>query len=156
MNRKTLAPVFFATILAAPLAFASGADTIMVMDPSVRAVPPGQDQTAAYLTLHNQDKQDHALVKAASPAAKVVELHTVIHENGVMKMRPVEKMEVKAGTRTELKPGGLHIMLIGLKAALKEGDKVSLTLGFEDGSHKAIEAVVKPIMPGMKMKHGQH
>jgi len=136
----------------APLWAADVADRIEVTEPSVRAVPPGQHQTGAYLILHNTDKQVHALVKATSAAARATELHTVVDEGGMMKMRPVAKMDVAAGGSTRLQPGGLHIMLIGLKQPLAEGANVTLTLVFEDGSHKEISAPVRAItVPGMPM-----
>jgi copper(I)-binding protein len=156
MIRQILFPAVAATVLAAPTAWAAGAaERISITDPYVRLLPPGRDETGAYLKLANDDAVDHALVRAASPAARVVELHTVVDEGGVKKMRPVPKMDVKAGGQTELKPGGLHIMLIGLKAPLKESDKVELTLTFEDGSSTQVSAPVKPVQAGMMMKHHQ-
>ncbi|MCK5665218.1 MAG: copper chaperone PCu(A)C, partial [Thiotrichaceae bacterium] len=78
--------------------------------------------------------------------SKVVELHTHTHENGMMMMRQVEKMDIPANGETTLQPGGLHIMLIGLHNELQLDQKVSLTLEFEDGSSKEIEAPVRKIM----------
>ncbi len=144
-----------AMLAAAPALRAAGAaDTVHATDPSVRMVPPGQDQTGAYVTLHNADQRDHALVKAASPAARATELHTVVDEGGMKKMRPVAKMDIAAGRETKLQPGGLHIMLIGLKQPLAEGDSVSITLTFEDGSTKEITAPVRAIMAPGAMQHG--
>ena len=157
MIRSTISVTGLVVLLtsAAPLWAADVADRIQVTEPSVRAVPPGQNQTGAYLTLHNTDKQGHALVKAASPAARATELHTVVDEGGMTKMRPVAKMDIAPGGSTRLQPGGLHIMLIGLKQPLAEGANVPLTLIFEDGSHKEISAPVRAItVPGMPMpKH---
>ena len=154
MIRSTVsvASVVAMLVAAPPLWAASAADSIQIADPSVRAVPPGQHQTGAYLTLHNTDKHGHALVKAASPAARATELHTVVDEGGMTKMRPVAKMDIAPGGSTRLQPGELHIMLIGLKQPLAEGANVPLTLTFEDGSHKEISAPVRAItVPGMPM-----
>lgn len=156
MINKPLSLLFLATILAAPLHAAAAGAMVQVADPYVRAVPAGQDQTAAYLTLRNTGKQDVALVKAESPAARAVELHTVISEGGMMKMRPVRKMEVKAGGETKLQPGGLHIMLIGMTEPLKEGASVSLTLGFDDGSKLNITAPVRAAAGGTGMPQHNH
>jgi copper(I)-binding protein len=73
-------------------------------------------------------------------------------------MRPVAAIEVKAHGETALQPGGLHIMMIDLKGPLKEGDKVAITLNFEDGSSKKIEAPVKAPAPAMAapMDHSAH
>ncbi|HJW82501.1 MAG TPA: copper chaperone PCu(A)C [Acidiferrobacterales bacterium] len=158
MNRSIASLAGFVVMLTGvPALWAAGAaDHIHVVDPYVRVSPPGVDRTSAYLILHNTGKTDHALVKAASPAARVTELHTVMNEGGVMKMRPVEKIALKAGGETRLQPGGLHIMLIGLKQPLTEGGKVALTLSFDDGSQKSVQAPVKPVMPGMDMKMDHH
>jgi periplasmic copper chaperone A len=153
MQVKTLKfAVLSALLAAAPAAFAGkAADTVNVTDPYVRLVPASTDTTGAYLLLKNTDKVDHALVKASSNAAKNVELHTVLEEGGKKVMRPVPKMDVKAGGETTLKPGAYHIMLIGLKAPLKDGAHVPITLGFEDGSTKEVHATVKEISKTMSM-----
>lgn len=149
-----------ATALSTGAALAAGAaDSIMVHDPYVRLAPPGAPTTGAFMMLMNGGAKDVKLVKAESPAAKVAELHTHINDNGVMKMRPVAAIDIKAKGDVTLKPGGLHVMLIDLKAPLKEGDKVAITLGFDDGSSKQIEAPVKKIgaepaaMGGMEHMH---
>lgn len=156
MTNKPLSLLFLAATVVAPIhAIAAGA-TVQVADPYVRAVPAGQDQTAAYMTLRNTGKQDMALVKAESPAARAVELHTVISEGGMMKMRPVPKMDVKADGETKLQPGGFHIMLIGIKEPIKEGASVSLTLNFDDGSQLSVTAPVRAAAGGMGMPQHNH
>ena len=123
--------------------FAAGAaDSVNVVDPYVRLMPPGAKATAAFMVLKNTGDKDAKLVKAETVVAKTAELHTHTNENGVMKMRQVPAIEIKAKAETALKPGSYHIMLIA-PAALKEGDKVAITLGFEDGSSKQIDAAVK-------------
>jgi periplasmic copper chaperone A len=156
MTPRTLKSVVLTALLVtSPLALAGkAADTVTVSDPYVRLVPAAAGVTGAYMMLKNTDTNDHALVKAASGAAKNVELHTVIMAGGKMEMRPVPKMDVKAGGETQLKPGSFHIMLIGLKAPLKEGADVALTLTFEDGSTKNVVAPVKKIATTMPMAHG--
>lgn len=140
-----------AAILAACLplgALAAGAaDSISVVDPYVRMVPPGAMATAAFMVLKNAGEKDAKLVKADNNASKVTELHTHINEGGVMKMRPVPAIEIKAKGEAVLQPGGLHVMLIDIKGPMKEGDKVAITLGFDDGSSKQVEAPVKRPMP---------
>lgn len=131
-------------------------DEVTINDPYVRAVPPGQKISAAFLQLDNASDTMQSIVSASSPAAGVVELHTHIHDNGMMKMRRIEKIDIPAKGQTVLKPGGLHIMLINLKNNLKPGQEVSVTLKFSDGSEKTFTAPVRKIqMPGM-MKKMQH
>lgn len=132
----------------------SVAESIEVMDPYVRMVPPNAPVTAAFMTIRNQDGQDHSLVSAKAHINKTTELHTHIHDKGVMRMRQVEKIDLAAGEETVLQPGGLHIMLIGLNTPVKKGQKIKLDLTFEDGSVKTVEAMGRPIVPmgkGMKM-----
>lgn len=142
--KRALIAAAFAT-LTAGAAFAGGGveSRITVEAPFVRLMPPAQPSTGAFMVLKNADDKDHKLVKADSPAAKVVELHEHVNEGGVMKMRPVKDIDIKARGEAVLKPGGLHVMLIGLVRPLNEGEPVSITLTFEDGSKKQISAPVK-------------
>lgn len=142
-----------AALLLAPLAaLAADAPSVTVADPYARAVPPGQPNSAVFMTLTNASAEPRALVSAASPAAKVVELHTHIKEGGMMRMRKIERIELPAGKRVDLAPGGLHVMLIGLKQALAPGSKVDLTLSFDNGTQARVQAPVREIAP-MKMQH---
>lgn len=133
-------------------------EAIRVEAPHVRLVPPGTSNTAAFMVIRNSGSTDRTVVQAQSPAAKVVELHNHINDNGVMRMRPVDKIEIKAGGQAELKPGGLHIMLIGLTRSLKEGETVPITLKLDDGSSTRVEVPVRPILPatGIPAEHGHH
>lgn len=133
------------------LSGAAGADAIDVIDPYVRAMPPGQKVTGAFMTLQNNSDSDHALVRAESDAAQTVELHEHLHSGGMMQMREVEKIDIAKGASTELKPGGLHVMLIGLTRPLQVDDIVTLKLVFDDGSEQSVEAPVKKILSGMGM-----
>ncbi|MEW8028526.1 MAG: copper chaperone PCu(A)C [Candidatus Thiodiazotropha sp.] len=130
------------------------ADAIMVDDPYIRAVPPGQPNSASFMALHNMGKEGSALMAASSPAAEVVELHTHTMEEGMMRMRKVEKIDLPAGEVVKLQPGGLHLMLIGLKQKLVPDEKVSLTLGFEDGSSLQVDVPVRKLQ--MRMKQSGH
>ena len=90
----------------------------------------GRPNTAAYVTITNQGNQPDKLVKAECVHANTVELHNHIEENGVMKMRRVDFVE--AGKKPiSMKPGGLHIMLMGLKDSFKDQKAIPITLHFE-------------------------
>jgi periplasmic copper chaperone A len=142
---KTLIAAFFSLASAATLA--AGPAPVTVSDPYARAVPPGQPNSGVFMTLTNPSKEAHALVSAQSPAAKKVELHTTVKEGEMMKMRPVDRIEVPAGGTVKLMPGGLHVMLIGLNGALAAGDDVDLTLSFEDGTQTKVKAPVRTLTP---------
>ena len=123
------------------------AATVSVENPYARANPPGQMNSAMFVTLKNSDTMAHKLVSATSDASKVVELHTHIEENGVFRMRRIEGIDVAAGDSTVLKPGGLHIMLIGLTRQLKVGEDIQVKLTWADGSTQDVTAPVQKIMP---------
>jgi|APFre7841882724_1041349.scaffolds.fasta_scaffold105870_1 copper(I)-binding protein len=131
---------------------AQGPAVVEIADPYARAVPPGQPNSAVFMTLTNRSTETRALVAATSPAAEVSELHTHVHEDGMMRMRRVERIEVPAGASVNLQPGGLHLMLIGLKGDLEPGDQVDLTLSFDDGTQAQVLAPVRKVEP-MKMAH---
>lgn len=124
-------------------AMATQADDISVSDPFAREVPPGAPASASFMTLDNMSDQAIKLVLANSDVSKIVELHTHTNDNGVMRMRKVEFIEIPANGQTVLKPGGLHIMLINPIARLTAGQTVSVKLQFEDGSTKQVDMPVK-------------
>lgn len=145
--------------LASAGAFAAGAaDSVAVADPYVRQAPPGAQATGAFMVIRNTGDKDVKLVRAENSASKITEIHNHINDGGVMKMRPVAAIEIKAKGEAVLKPGGLHVMLIDLKGPMKEGDNVAITLGFDDGSTKQIQAPVKKPAPPMPMppEHAGH
>ena len=101
----------------------------------------------AYFTLENRGGADR-LLAAASSAAERVELHAHIRDGEVMKMRPVEAIDIGAGQTVTLMPGGLHVMLMGLKAPLKEGATLPLTLTFEKAGRVEFQAQI--LAPGSR------
>ncbi len=108
------------------------AGDIMVQKPWARATLGQMKNGASFLSLHNMGSEDDTLISASGTAAKRIELHSHTMIDGVMKMRQVEGgIPVKAGSMVELKPGGFHIMMMGLSAPLKEGEMFPLTLSFE-------------------------
>jgi hypothetical protein len=129
--------------LATPTAAAPVPTTFAVTDAYALAVPLGQPNSAVFLTLTNDSTQSRALVAGTSPIAEVVEIHKHIHEGGMMRMRPVSRIEVPAQSAVRLQPGGFHIMLIGLKGDLVPGDQVELTLIFDDGTRFRVDAPVR-------------
>ena len=122
-----------AAVCAAYLAYSAAAQ-VAVADAWVRGTVPGQKATGAFMRLTSLS--DMALVGAASPAAKVVEIHEMKQEGGMMKMGAVNRVALPANKTVELKPGGYHIMMMDLAQPLKEGDTVPLTLTFEDKAGK--------------------
>lgn len=154
IHSSALTAVLALTPLSALAADAAG--DIEVIAPYARAVPPVVPNSAAFMTLKNAGTGDRQLVAVSSPAAQTVELHTHINDEGVMRMRRVEAIAVPANGMTELKPGGLHIMLLGLHQPLKPGDQIGLTLQFADGSSESLSIPVRDIRSGGKMPAQDH
>lgn len=128
-----------------------------VEHPWARATPGGVKNGAAYLTIYNEGSNADRLVGAESPAAKRTELHISKEEGGVMKMMPLTAVEIPPGGKAALKPGGMHVMLMGLNKPLSEGQSVPLTLIFEHAGRIDVEvAVVRMGADGMQHHHGDH
>ncbi len=153
MKRITLAALIFA-------AFPVMAQ-VTVKDPWVRATVSAQKATGAFMQITSA--QDARLVEASSPVAGVVEVHEMVMEKDVMKMRAVKGLDLPAGKTVELKPGGYHVMLMDLKQQMKEGTTVPVTLVVEGKDKKRstieIKAPVKPLTSSGNMggmDHSKH
>ena len=97
--------------------------------PYARVTAPGQPTGGGYLKLDNKGRDDKLLSARAAVSASV-ELHSMSMDGDVMRMRQVDAIALPAGKTVELKPGGLHIMFVGLKSPLKAGDRFPMTLKF--------------------------
>jgi len=136
-------------VLAALLhATPSLANDIRIDDPWTRATAPGQKVAGGYMRL--TATADMTLVGGSSPVSSHFELHTMRMDNGVMVMREVENIPLPKGKTVELKPGGLHIMFIGLKQPIKPGDKVPVALRVRgsDGKEHALNTELEARAPG--------
>ena len=105
-----------------------------------RATPPGAETGAVYLTI-NSPVADR-LVAVSSPAAAKAAVHTMTMAGMVMKMRPLPALDIPAGKPVMLQPGGLHIMLEGLKAPLRQGQSFPLALQFEKAGERQVTVAV--------------
>jgi len=108
---------------------------------------------AVYMTIKNTGDADDRLVKVETPAAERAQMHIEINDNGVMKMRPMPAIDVKAKAQATLQPGGMHVMLFGLKQPMKAGQTIQLTLTFEKSGTLDVTVPVEKAgsMGGMKM-----
>lgn len=137
--------ISIALIAASAGAFAQSA--VEIQNPWVRATVAQQKATGAFMTL--TAKADSRLVEVSSPVAGVAEIHEMAMDKDVMKMRQVAGLPLPAGKPVELRPGSYHVMLLDLKAQVKAGDVVPVTLVFEgkDGKRESVEvkAPAKPL-----------
>ncbi len=132
------------------------AGPITVEDAWARASASTAQAGAAYLVLSTHADQPDLLVAGSTPVAERVELHTHLMEDGVMRMREVEAIEVAPGTPTVLEPGGLHVMLMGLTTPLVEGEAFPLTLVFETAGEITVDVTVQSIMATEHDGHHGH
>lgn len=119
-----------AMVLSAALVFA--ADSITINQPWARATPGGAQTGAVYMKLVNVGDTEDRLTGGSTSVASEVQIHEMAVENGVMKMRELPNgLAIPAKGSVSLKPGSYHVMLIGLKQPLKQGEHIALTLNFE-------------------------
>lgn len=130
---------------------ATAGDLMIVNAHAPASLTPLVRSGAIYLSVMNHGAEADKLVNLSTPAASTAELHETSNVDGVMKMRAIAALDIPAGATIDLKPAALHIMLTGLKAPLKEGDVVALTLGFEKAGDVTVE--VKVGKAGMLHQH---
>jgi copper(I)-binding protein len=116
---------------------------IVVSAPWARATAGPARTGAAYLTLENHGTAMDRLLSASTTVAKHSSIHTTLMEQGVMRMRPVKAVEIHPGEPVVLRPGGMHVMLMGLSAPLRQGEHFRLTLTFEKSGSVEVPVVVK-------------
>jgi copper(I)-binding protein len=115
---------------------------LTIDQPWARASAGAATTGAAYMAISTSGTAPDQLVGASTPVAEKAELHTHVMEGDVMRMRPVQAIDINVGEPAVLKPGGLHVMLLGLKAPLKEGEEFPLTLNFKQAGSVTVEVRV--------------
>jgi len=133
------------------------AENVVVSDASARATAPGQESATVRFSITS--KKDARLVGIVSPVAGAVEIHSMTHDNGVMKMRAIEFVQLPAGKMVKLGASGNHVMLLNLKYSLKAGDNVPLTITVEFADKRKekinVNVEVKSLSPS-RNEHEQH
>jgi copper(I)-binding protein len=146
--------MLFAALLACALGASAAAaheyalKSLKIDHPFARATPPGARTGGVFVTLENTGDRADRLMSVSSPVAGVAEIHEMRLDAGVMKMRDVGTLEVKAGETVRLKPGGYHVMLSELKQPLKVGDRFPLTLKFENAGAVEVSVWVEEMGAG--------
>ena len=141
------------SLLVASLGFANAAD-IEISDIYAKATPPGAKNTALFFNLKNNTDKPVKLIGASTPAAATGEIHTHKDVDGMKKMVQIENIEVPAMGEANLKPGGLHVMLMNVKAPIKEGDKLDATLEFDNGQKLEVKDIVAKAVVKKEGEHG--
>ena len=131
------------------------ADSVNIQDAWVRGTVATQKTSGAYMRI--TAAEDLRLIGANSSVAEVTEVHEMTVDNDVMKMRRIESLDISAGGTVEFKPQGHHIMLMGLKQPLVEGESVALTISFQraDGTtfERQVDAPVRPLNAKPQSSH---
>jgi len=148
------------TLSAATLTTAYAADftagSLEINDLWVRGSVPGQTNGAGYMLINNPTGVSDRLLSAQSDASTRLELHTVLTENGVAKMRQVTGIDIPAKGSAKLAPGGFHMMFLQLTGPFKQGELVPVVLKFEKAGEVRVNFTVKPSTynPGSSGEHG--
>jgi copper(I)-binding protein len=141
---RALAIVLLVTGFVLGTGAASAQTGHLAVDNAWARATPGKSETgAAYVTILSPTAD--RLVSASTPVAKKAELHTMAMTGMVMKMRPLASLDIPAGQPVTLKPGGMHIMLIGLRQPLHQGQSFPLTLTFEKAGSRTVNVAVEKL-----------
>ncbi|AZO79362.1 MULTISPECIES: copper chaperone PCu(A)C [unclassified Bosea (in: a-proteobacteria)] len=144
--RLTFAATALALACGTAIAQDYSAGLLKIEQPWTRATPAGAKVAGGYVAVTNTGAAPDRLLGGSSEIAGKVEIHEMSMNNGVMTMRGLpEGVELKPGAKTELKPGGYHIMFMDLKRQLKEGEKVKGTLTFEKAGPVPVEFSVQSV-----------
>ena len=155
MKSKVLATMYAAVgivLCGSVMAQNASVGSIKVENAYTRATAPGQQVAGGFLKIENKGSADQ-LVSASSPAAGEVQLHEMAMDGNVMKMRQVKDIPVPANGSVELKPGGLHLMFMNIKAPLAAGETVPVKLKFAKAGEVEVRMPVNPTTATAPMKH---
>ena len=137
---------------------ASASDTIHVENAWARATPARAKTGAAYVAVINNGGTSDRLLSAATPLAQEVQFHRETEDNGISRMRELHAVEIDPGAKVIFKPGDMHMMMVGLKQPLKEGETFPLTLTFEKSGKIDVTVTVAKVgaMQSGDMKSMMH
>jgi periplasmic copper chaperone A len=135
-------------------------NAIIVDHPWARATPRGAKTGAVYLSVINKGSAADRLLSATTPVADKVQFHSVSEENGISHMREMHALDIAPGGKVTFSPGGMHIMLVGLKHPLKQGETFPITLTFEKAGKRELTVPIAGVgamqggdMPAMMYGH---
>lgn len=132
----------------------AAAGEVTVSQAWARATAPGQD--TGVVSLHITSQKDASIVAVSSTASNSAEIHSMVHEDGMMKMRALDSLALKAKQEVALGDDGNHLMLIGLKRPLKAGESVALILTVQFADKRKEKVEVKAEIKPLTESHGEH
>lgn len=151
---KALLSLFL--LLALPLNLPAGDSPLRVEEPWVREAPPTARVLGLFMQLHNAGERELVIQGASSPLCERVEIHRTVLEDGVARMIPQPELRLAPGETLSLEPGSYHLMLIGPRQALREGDRIEVLIRYDDDQEQTIQAPVRRDQGGMDHSHHHH
>lgn len=142
----------------APLAVvAAEPANLVIADAWVRALPPGQPNTAAYMMVTNSSSETVTIVEVSADIAKKTEIHTSRDVDGYQRMEQLQQLSLAPGQSQAFAPGGMHLMLFGLEQMPAEGEQVQLCLKTAAGNETCTTAGVRRgVDTAQSHEHHQH
>jgi len=134
--------IFF-VVLFSTVVHADAVNKITISDGYIKASIPGSDITAAYMTINNNSDKAITLQKVTSSISDQIEIHQPNMTDGMMQMRQVDDVTIKANSSVVLQPSGLHLMIFALKQQITEKEMISLTLFFSNDTNINIQLPVQ-------------
>ena len=143
MSLQRMVPSLAALLLVSCAPKKSEPPQISISEAWSRATVAGQSSAAAYLTIANNGNGDERLLQVSTPIGQP-SLHSTTLDKGVMRMRPLASIDIPAHSTVDLKPGGTHIMIMGVKRPLAAGSSFPMTLKFDRSGDRAVTVAVRP------------
>jgi len=112
-------------------------------DPWIKNLPPAVPVRAGYMTIHNPQTRTVRIVSLRSASFASIEIHQTLMQDGMMRMEQIENLTIGAGETVQLKPGGIHLMLMQPAQPTRPGEVHRITIEFEDGSSRDLELTVR-------------
>jgi periplasmic copper chaperone A len=159
MRLKIIGMAIACFITASAMATDYKAGSLAISGPWSRATPEGAQTAIGYMTIRNNGTTTDRLIGGSFDVAETFELHSMVMENGIAKMRELKDVEIKPGQTIEFKPGGSHVMFVNLKRPLSKGEHIKGTLIFEHAGtvqvEYSVEGIGAQISPGdmEQMRH---
>lgn len=125
-------------------------------DGIIPQLPPGMNMMAGYITIRNNSKKPLVLISFSSPLFKRVEAHQTVNKSGMLAMKKQALLTVPAESRLQLKPGGIHFMLIGPKRPLQLSETVRILCETDNQQRIKLELTVRPLSSTHKTGHHHH
>ena len=155
LSRRYLQPLL-ALCLASFVSVLQADEVLDIDDAWVAEAPPVAPVMGGYMKIENETDKLISITRASCPDFETVEIHEMSMSGGMMKMREIEKLDVPAGGKVELKPGGYHLMLIKPRQPFKKGDTLTVTLHTADGKSQAVKMKVKERKASDDHQHHHH